>query len=67
MALAVCLVDFAAGLGIELTGIEALGEGVADFVGVGGDIGWVNEGDVAGLLANATHEPVSQFRLEDVT
>ena len=46
--------------------VKALREGEADFVGIGGDVGGVDEEHIAGLGADAAHKAVGQFRFDDV-
>ena len=56
------------GAGLRLGGaqVKALGEREADFVGVGGDVGGVDQKHIARLRADAAHEAVGQFGLDDV-
>src|SRR5579863_4502675 len=47
--------------------VETLGDGVADLIGVGGDIAGVDGKNVAGAGADAAHKMIGEFRLDDVT
>ena len=56
----------AQGCWLQRAQVEALREREADFVGVGGDVGGVDEQHVAGLGADAADELIGELGLDDM-
>ena len=59
-------VDVGAWFLVQGMQVEALGEGVSDFVGVGGEVSRVDQQNAARIGADATHKAIGELGLDDM-